>query len=75
VLSLALDGSLSVSLWNKNAHSLIENRSVRRVIIDTTISSVDRCVCAGDDEMFACYRHQFLHYVSRIKGCRKIIQE
>jgi len=27
VLSLALDGSLSVSIWNKNAHSLIKNRS------------------------------------------------
>jgi len=25
VLSLSLDGSLTVSLWNKNAHSLIKN--------------------------------------------------
>ena len=28
VLSLSLDGALSVSLWNKNAHSLIKNTCV-----------------------------------------------
>ena len=28
VLSLDLQGLLSVSLWNKNAHSLIKNRCI-----------------------------------------------
>ena len=32
VLSLSLDGSMTVSLWNKNAQSLIKNRSHARII-------------------------------------------